>query len=163
MRRIKAKRMTSKNFQFYGTFMDLIDVNGPKIGVGDVEFYRDMVQGNIGNNIPSYSIVKTNKRAMVIDEAEQHFYCTETIVPLNDDIVIFVGESTDKVYPSEKIEAFIVPQNTIVVLKAGVWHKAPYPINKESVNTLVVLPERAYANDCYCIKLNEEEQIEIEI
>lgn len=60
------------------------------------------------------------------------------------------------------IEFFRVPKGTIVSLRPGIWHHAPFAYNSEHVNVIIVLPERTYANDCTVYEIPEERRIEIE-
>ena len=53
-------------------------------------------------------------------------------------------------------------QGTIVSLRPGIWHHAPFAYNSEYVNVMIVLPERTYANDCTVYEIPEERRIEIE-
>ena len=64
--------------------------------------------------------------------------------------------------PLEEIEIFRVPQGTLISLRPGIWHHAPFTVNSECANVLIVLPERTYANDCTVYEIPEESQIEIE-
>ena len=64
----------------------------------------------------SFSVV-AEKRPMIIDEAEQHFYTAEVILP-SMMMWSFLRPSTNKTVPTVNSEAFIVPQNTLAVLKA---------------------------------------------
>ena len=57
------------------------------------------------------------------------------------------------------MKAFIISKGTLVVLKAGVWHHAPFTINDKDLNILVALPERTYANDVVVVELKKEEFI----
>ena len=159
MKTICAKPLTLESFNQYGNFTNLTDCSSTKIGENPIEFFRDIVSCNLCNICPSFSVVKTWKRDMVIDEAEQHFYTAEALLPLDGDIVIFVAPSTDRTVPFDEIEAFIVPKNTLVTVKSGVWHKAPFPVNDEIVHSLVILPERTYANDCLVVKFPEDKKI----
>lgn len=161
MRDIKAKKLSLKDYHRFGEFKDLLHPKGDKIGEGEVVFYRDMVSIFTGSNMTSFSIVETDQRAMIPDEAEQHKSGTEVLLPLDDDIVIFVAPATAYDFPYEKEEAFIVPKGTMVTIRPGVWHKAPFPLNKEKSETLVILPEREYALDCDVVKIDKEKGFQI--
>ena len=63
--------------------------------------------------------------------------------------------------PIDEIEVFRVPRGTMVVLKPGVWHHAPFAHNSDTANVLIVLPERTYTNDCEMFEIPEKERIEI--
>jgi ureidoglycolate lyase len=161
MQIIRAKQLDLNDFREYGQFADLIHANTEKIGEPPIIFFRDMISVFSGTFVNGYSVVKTNYREMIIDEVEQHSSAVEVLLPLDGDVIIFVSPSTNKVFSEEKTEAFIVPKGTIIALKAGVWHKAPFPISNDEVNSLVVLPERTYANDSIVIKLEEPQKIKI--
>lgn len=163
MKKIPVRELTLEAFRKFGTFASLTHCDTVKMGNAPVEFYRDITGCNLGNICPSFSVVKTWKREAIIDEAEQHFYTAEVLMPLDGDVVIFVAPSTNKEVPYEEIEAFLVPKNTLVAVKAGVWHKAPFPVKEEVVHSLVILPERTYANDCLVVAFPEDKQIEIQM
>lgn len=58
---------------------------------------------------------------------------------------------------------FHVPAGTMVVLRPGVWHHAPFTTNHRSVNILITLPERTYANDCTVVEFAPADQIAIQL
>ena len=64
---------------------------------------------------------------------------------------------------TELTEAFIVPKGTMVKLDAAVWHLAAMPVNVEELQSLIVLPEGTYMNDCTKVALNDEQKFEIVI
>jgi ureidoglycolate lyase len=55
-----------------------------------------------------------------------------------------------------------VPRGTLVVLRPGTWHHAPFAIDDKPANVLIVLPERTYANDAVVVELEPAERIRIE-
>jgi ureidoglycolate lyase len=135
-----------------------------KIGEEPIEFFRDMVQLNLGSvSSASISVCRVQKRPFVINMVEYHDGSSEGILPLDGDIIIHVAPATppDKI-PLDRFEAFRVPAGTFVALRAGVWHHAPYALGSDAVNVLIVLPERAYALDCAALEIPEKEQIGIQ-
>lgn len=163
MREIKAEKLSLQSYHPFGEFADLLEPEGEFIGSGEVLFYRDMVSVYTGSVMTAFSIVQTANRDMIPDEAEQHKAGTEILLPLDDDIVIFVAPASDGYYPAGKEKTFIVPKGTMVTIKPGVWHKAPFPVNKEKANTLVILPEREYALDCIVEKIGEDQRFRITV
>jgi ureidoglycolate lyase len=141
-------------------------VNPDAICIGEepVEFYRDMVQVDLaGAGSVSLSTCRVLKRPPVVDVTEYHTACGEGILPLDGDVLIHVGPATPNgEVPLDRIEVFRVPQGTAVSLRPGVWHHAPFAVNTEVANVLIVLPERTYANDCEVCEIPEDEQITIE-
>ena len=163
MRAVKIKELSPTSFKDYGTFADMINPKATKIGKEPIEFFRDMVQLDLGGaDIASFSVCRVLKRPAVVDITEFHTACGEGILPLDGDILCHVGIATpnDQV-PVGKIEVFRIPKGTFVALKPGVWHHAPIAYKSKCVNTLIVLPERTYANDCEVYEIPEKNRIKV--
>ena len=45
-----------------------------------------------------------------------------------------------------------------VSIRPGVWHHAPFALDTDCANVLILLPERIYANDCTVVELAPERQ-----
>ena len=97
---------------------------------------------------------------MVVSQSEFHNYTQESMLCLDDDMILYVAPASKEPIP-EYSEAFIVPKGTMVCLNTGVWHLAPYAVNKETAHVLIVLPERIYNNDCIVMDYTEEQKYEI--
>ena len=158
----KAKKMTLENFKKYGTFSSLVSPAGPKLGAGDVEFYRDMIQDDNQGTV-SYSVCRVKPRAFVASVAECHDYANEALMPVDGDVYMHVGAATksDEIDMND-FEVFFVPMGTMVVLRRGVWHHAVFAAGKSVVNALIALPERTYKNDCTVVRLPEDKCISFE-
>lgn len=165
MRTVKIEELSVGEFLPFGFFSRQIDPSGERLGAPPVEFFRDMVQLDLGGaSIASFSTCRVEKRDAVIDVTEYHTMTGEGILPLDNDVLVHVGPATPLGgdVPLDKFRVFRVPQGTMVVLRPGIWHHAPLSANDEPANTLVVLPERTYANDCEVVELSEAEQIRVE-
>jgi ureidoglycolate lyase len=165
MRTTKIEELSVEEFLPFGFYAHHIDPDTEKMGAAPIEFFRDMVQLNLGGvSIASFSTCRVEKRDLVIDVTEYHTGTGEGILPLDNDILIHVGPATpaDSDVPLDKIRVFRVPQGTMVALRPGVWHHAPFTANDEPANVLIVLPERTYANDCRVISLDEADQIRVQ-
>jgi ureidoglycolate lyase len=166
VRKVKARVLEVGAFLPYGFFEDMLGDSAVKMGVPPVEFYRDMLQHNLGGeSIASYSVCRVWPRPMTIGGAECHSRCGECIMPLDGDVMIHVAPATNPARPlaPEAFQVFRVPQSTMVILRPGVWHGAPYALKQESVSALIGLPERAYAKDCIYKNFEEGEKLEIEL
>lgn len=150
MRKLKIRSLSAEAFAPYGTFADMVHPSSSRIGAPPIEFYRDMALLDLGGkSIASFSVCRVEKRDSIIDVTEYHTSCGEGILPLDGDILIHVGPATPPGdVPLECIEVFQVPKGTFVSLRPGVWHHAPFAYRCKTVNVLIVLPERTYANDC---------------
>jgi ureidoglycolate lyase len=166
MRAIRPETLTNDAFLSFGSFCRMINPKAERIGMPPVEFYRDMVQANLGKDMAvSFSTCRVEKRELIIDVTEYHSRTSEGLLPLDNDVLIHVGPAspTHTKVPVDGFRVFRVPCGTMVVLKAGVWHHAPFVTNGKPANVLVVLPERAYANDCTVVPLKPKDRIRIKI
>lgn len=163
MKKVNVKELTLDSFNMYGSFAKMINPQGPHLGSEPVEFYRDMAFLGLGQtSTAAFSITRVLKRPNIIDVIEHHKGTGEGIMPIDGDVLMHVALATPNgEYPVDKIEVFRVPKGTVVTLRPGVWHCAPFAEGCESVNILVVLPERIYANDCIVYEIPEEDRLEI--
>lgn len=161
MKTIKIQTLSRESFDKYGTFHNMINPDTEILAPGVVEFHRDMAQVSLGScNCPSFSVTHIRKRPLVVEKLEYHNRTGEAFMPMDSDVVIHLapaGKTSD--FPLDRLEAFYVPRGTLVILRPGVWHHAPYVMEAEEGNVLVVLPERTYANDCQVVCLDEEKQL----
>ena len=163
MKEVKIEKLTLETFGEYGYFANMINPETYHLGEPPVEFYRDMLQLNLGgHSIVSLSICRVEKRPEIINITEFHSSTGEGILPLDSDILIHVGPASKKdPIPLDKFRVFSVPKGTLVVIKPGVWHHAPFVDGSDFANVLIILPVRTYVNDCEVIELSESEQIKI--
>jgi len=151
-------------FQKYGAYANMTAPSGPRIGKPPIEFYRDMLQLDLGGKgMASFSICRVGKRPAVVDVTEFHDGCGEGVLPLDGDILLHVGIATPEGKPPiGQIEIFRVPRGTMAVLRPGVWHHAPFTAGAGAVNVLIVLPERTYSMDCGVVELGKAQQVTFE-
>ncbi len=158
------KELSLAGFKEFGSFANMINPQSLGFGEQPIEFFRDMLQLQLGTtSTASFSICRVSKRPLVIERTEIHSSCGEGIMPLDGDAIIHVGPAwRNGIVPLEQIEVFRVPKGTMVALRPGVWHHAPFALNNNVVNVMIVLPERTYANDCHVEVIPEDHQILIE-
>lgn len=150
MRTIRWRKLDVEAFARYGAFASMIDPVWPKLGAEPIEFYRDMVQSQLGTSpVASFGVCRVAKRPLVLDVSEYHDTCCEIVLPLDGNVLMHVAPAVpEKEFPFDSVEVFFVPRGTICCLRPGVWHHAPFALESRVVNCLVALPERTYVNDC---------------
>ncbi len=161
---VKIEELTLESFKPFGTFVNMINPDTEAIGGKPIQFFRDMSLLALQNprSLPSFSICRAEKRPLVVDVTEMHTYTAEGNLPLDADALIHVAPATPNgVCPKDRIRVFRVPRGTFVTMNAGVWHHAAFAYKADVVNTLIVLPERTYANDCLVVELAKHEHIQI--
>ena len=162
MRTLAVEPLSVESFLPFGFYGDLVNSKGDKLGTPPIEFFRDMLQQDLGRaTIVSFSGLRIEKRKPVVDVTECHSTTAEGILPIDNDILIHVGPASPKGcdVPLDKFKAFSIPKGTMVVLRPGVWHHGPFTANERPANILIVLPERTYANDCTVVSLDKADHI----
>lgn len=164
MKTIKAIPITEANFLPYGFVADIANPGEAySLGANPCVFHRDMVvMPEKDCTPPAFGSLKVDKRAMVIEDVEFHSGCCEVMMPLDDDMVIYAGPASSDSVELDRLEAFLIPKGCLVVLRAGSWHGAPFPVHVNGT-VLICLPERTYFNDTKKYILKEEDHISIEL
>jgi len=163
MRKVKIQKLTLEGFKKYGGYANLINPNAPKLGGNGSEYYPDLISMDLGiKSVQSASICRAFKCPPIVDIAESHTHSTEAMMALDSDMVMHFGIPTPSgVCPVDTMEVFHIPKGTIVVMKHGTWHYAPFCYGSDVTNILVLLPPRTYVNDCTTYKFREDERFEI--
>lgn len=158
MKKIKAKIINNENFKEFGCFYNMIAPQGNKLG----DFYPDHLINPINKSMSTgFSSLKVYKHSkMIVKTVEYHNYAGEILFPIDTDIVIHVAPPNMSINP-ELTEAFIIKKGTLVKLNVGVYHLAPFSIEKEVGHVMIILPERTYINDSVVINYPVKNQIEI--
>lgn len=152
MKKIVAQRLTQESFQKYGQFCDLVKEgqDGQSAFFPDRLVWKPMADmgASVGYACPC---------EMHIPWYEYHASTAELRLPLDGDIVIYVGPPAPT--PDEdSIEAFIIPQGTMVRLDPGVVHGRQFPLNETPVHVLILCEAATWENDVRVWRLAPEEQ-----
>jgi ureidoglycolate lyase len=165
MKIVKVEELTTEKFLPFGFYANFINPEAEHLGQPPIQFFRDMVQQDFGGaSIGSFSTCRVEKREYKIDKTEYHTSTAESILPLDNDILCHVGPATanDVGVPFDKIRVFRIPKGTMIVIRPGVWHHAPFTVNDAPANVLIAIPVRVYANDCIVVELDESDCIKID-
>ena len=137
---IKPKKITRKNFQKYG---DLISVKKKKsinINDGYAKRFDNLCRINTsskkGKTIMSIFSAKKRKFPMNIKMMEKHPLGSQAFVPMNETTFLVFVAPKGKRPNTKKIKSFIVPKQTGINYKPGIWH---FPlISSKNMNFLVI-------------------------
>ncbi|MFP4157618.1 MAG: ureidoglycolate lyase [Opitutales bacterium] len=163
---IKPIPLSLADFSPFGVFANMLHPDSARLGMPPVEFYRDMVQQDLGlASIVSFSTCRIEQRDLRIDALECHSRTAEMMLPLDNDILIQLAPATPaSVEPDlRQVKVFHVPRGTLFVMRPGVWHHGPFVTNHSPANILVALPERTYANDTVTFQIPDSLQPIIQI
>jgi len=163
MKQVKVQPLTRDGFAPFGEFYNMANPDGYPLCGAIHKFYPDRMTTACQGRLAFSPLVIRKPESMVITQQEYHTTTEELLLPLDDDMIIHVAPASGGTVVTDEVKAFIVPKNTLVKLKAAIWHLAPLPASREQVTVLVILPECTYANDCPVVDLSPEEQFEIVI
>ena len=137
---IKPKKINSKNFKKFGDLISTRNRKPIKINNGYANRYDNLCKINTSakNGSTTVSIFSAKKRRfpMNIKMMEKHPLGSQAFIPMKEcTFLVFVAPRGEK--PNvKKIESFIVPKQTGINYKPGIWH---FPlISKKKMNFLVV-------------------------
>ena len=140
MKVIKAKNITKKNFSKFGQLIDTSKKNPISINDGYAKRFDDLINIDTskkkGKAIISIFKAKKRRFPIKIDMMEKHPLGSQAFIPMEDtNFLVFVAPRGDK--PDiNKIQSFLVPKQTGVNYKAGIWH---FPlIALKNINYLIV-------------------------
>jgi len=162
MKTLKAQKLSNESFRKYGVYQDLFnneEMQSRTIMEKGVSFYADLValDFNPAGNLPTISICHlTKKEKNIVDFLEYHQYTCEGLLPLDDDVLIFVGIPGFGEMTVDKIECFYVPKGTFVKLNPLVVHGSQFPVNNKEAHVVCMLPGRTFKNDMVAKRITDD-------
>tara|TARA_B100001167_G_scaffold137837_1_gene87328 strand:- start:364 stop:861 length:498 start_codon:yes stop_codon:yes gene_type:complete len=137
---IKPKKITSKNFKKFGEVISTKKIKPININNGYAKRFDSLCKINTslkkGNTIMSIFSTRKRKFPMNIKMMEKHPLGSQAFIPMKETkFLVFVAPKGKK--PNvKKIESFIIPKQTGINYKPGIWH---FPlISIKNMNFLVI-------------------------
>ncbi len=137
---IKPKKITRKNFKKFGEIISTKKIRPININNGYAKRFNNLCKINTsskkGNTIVSIFSAKKRKFPMNIRMMEKHPLGSQAFIPMNETkFFVFVAPRGKK--PNiNNIESFLVPKQTGINYKPGIWH---FPlISTKNMNFLVI-------------------------
>lgn len=162
MKTLIAKPLTKENFQKYGEFQNLLDDESlAKKSIFPQGFFADVIKLDFGTTtLPTISVCQVKKQEKnVIRMLEAHKYTCEGLLPLDADVIIFVGRPLPgRKFSVDTVEAFVVPKGTFVRLDPLILHGTQFPVDADTAHIVCMLPGRTFMNDMMAEFLPEEDQ-----
>jgi ureidoglycolate lyase len=164
MKTIKVQELSKEAFRQYGIYQNLLsDDEMAAASVNKKGFFADLLTLNFGaTTLPSVSVCQVMREEKnIIGFIEAHKYTCEGLLPLDTDVIIFVGKVIRGVLSPDTIEAFHVPQGTFVKLEPLILHGKQFVTKAAEAHVLCLLPQRTFANDMISQMLEDKDKIEI--
>ena len=137
---IKPKKITNKNFKKFGEVISTKKIKPININNGYAKRFDNLCKINTslkkGNTIMSIFSARKRKFPMNIKMMEKHPLASQAFIPMKETkFLVFVAPKGKK--PNvKKIESFIIPKQTGINYKPGIWH---FPlISIKNMNFLVI-------------------------
>ena len=137
---IKPKKITNKNFKKFGEVISTKKIKPININNGYAKRFDSLCKINTslkkGNTIMSIFSARKRKFPMNIKMMEKHPLGSQAFIPMKETkFLVFVAPKGKK--PNvKKIESFIIPKQTGINYKPGIWH---FPlISTKNMNFLVI-------------------------
>ena len=154
---IKPVPITKDNFSKFGDMISTSEIKPMEINNGYAKRYDGIANLNTSkdNGKTTISIFSAIKRKfpMKIDMMEKHPLGSQAFVPMSEaKFLVFVAPKGKKPN-SKKIQSFIVPKQTGINYKPGIWH---FPlISTKSMNFLVI-DRKGMGNNLVIYKFKNE-------
>ena len=161
MKQVKIQPLTHDAFAPFGEFYSMASPDGYALAGEIHRFFPDRMTTACRGRLAFSPLVVEKPARMIITQQEYHVSTEELILPLDDDMILHVAPASGGRVVTDHAKAFLVPKNTLVKIKAAVWHLAPLPATREQLTALIILPECTYAIDCPVVDLSPDEQFEI--
>jgi len=137
---IKPIKITKKNFSKFGELIDTKKRKPIIINNGYAKRFHDLGKINTsskkGNPIISIFSAKKRSFPMKIDMMEKHPLGSQAFIPMKETVFLVFVAPKGKKPDIKKIKSFIVPKQTGINYKPGIWH---FPlISNKNMNFLVI-------------------------
>ena len=154
---IKPKKITRKNFKKFGDLISTRKGKPIKINNGYAKRFDNLCRINTsskkGKTIMSIFSAKKRKFPMNIKMMEKHPLGSQAFVPMNETTFLVFVAPKGKRPNTKKIKSFIVPKQTGINYKPGIWH---FPlISTENINFLVI-DRKGIGNNLIIYKFKNE-------
>ena len=154
---IKPKPITKENFSKFGDMITTKNIKPLEINNGYAKRFDNIAKLDTSNENgeTTISIFSALKRSfpMKIDMMEKHPLGSQAFIPMRETkFLVFVAPKGKKPN-TKKIQSFIVPKQTGINYKPGIWH---FPlISTKSMNFLVI-DRKGIGNNLVIYKFKNE-------
>ena len=137
---IKPKKITQENFKKFGDLISTKKIKPININNGYAKRFNNLCRINTslkkGKTIMSIFSSKKRKFPMKINMMEKHPLSSQSFVPMAETTFLVFVAPKGKRPDTKKIKSFIVPKQTGINYKPGIWH---FPlISTKNMNFLVI-------------------------
>lgn len=166
--RIKLQPLTQEAFVPYGTLLAMpLEADEKTVFSENFTFYRNRCIFQCEDGKIGVGISQILKRPFRAGSMERHFTTDELNAPLDGDMIALFAkhESMDREELPDftRIEAFILKQGQAVLIKKGVWHWCPMPVDHDTAMLCSLCHDLLDYDDLVIKGFKDEMIVEVEI
>ncbi len=154
---IKPIKITKKKFSKFGELIHAKKKKPININNGYAKRFHDLAKINTSSKkgSPIISIFSAKKRSfpMRIDMMEKHPLGSQAFIPMKETTFLVFVAPKGKKPDINKIKSFIVPKQTGVNYKPGVWH---FPLISNKNMNFLVIDRKGKGNNLIIHKFKKE-------
>ena len=154
---IKPKKITRKSFSKFGELINTKNKRPISINNGYAKRFHDLAKINTsskkGNTIISIFSAKKRNFPMKIDIMEKHPLGSQAFIPMKETTFIVFVAPRGKKPDVNKIKSFIVPKQTGINYKTGIWH---FPLISNKNMNFLVIDRKGKGNNLIIHKFKKE-------
>jgi ureidoglycolate lyase len=166
--KLKVKPLTAETFTQFGQVVSRPS-SAPDASVegGTLDYWADVVTApDLGGPL-GVGFATVIPRPFLQTCVERHMHGPEILQPAFGDMIVVVGpplypDEPDRLPPLEQFEAFRVAEGQAVVFNPGVWHYAPFAIDRPVCFT-VFLRAGTLTDDAIFVDFSADDILEIEL
>ena len=154
---IKPKKITHKNFKKFGDVISTKKVKPTNINNGYAKKFANLCKINTslkkGNTIMNIFSAKKRKFPINIKMMEKHPLGSQAFIPMSEAIFLVFVAPKGKKPNTKKIESFIVPKQTGINYKPGIWH---FPLISTKNMNFLAIDRKGIGNNLVIYKFKNE-------
>ena len=154
---IKSTKITKRNFSKFGELINTKNKKPISINNGYAKRFHDLGKINTsskkGNPIISIFSAKKRNFPMKIDMMEKHPLGSQAFIPMKETTFIVFVAPRGKEPDVNKIKSFIVPKQTGINYKTGIWH---FPLISNKNMNFLVIDRKGKGNNLIIHKFKKE-------
>ena len=154
---IKPKKITHKNFKKFGDVISTKKVKPTNINNGYAKKFANLCKINTslkkGNTIMNIFSAKKRKFPINIKMMEKHPLGSQAFIPMSEAIFLVFVAPKGKKPNTKKIKSFIVPKQTGINYKPGIWH---FPLISTKNMNFLVIDRKGMGNNLIIYKFKNE-------
>lgn len=158
---LQIQDLTTENAVPYGTLINKT-IKEPAYKCEEFDYWDALAIEETSGAI-SVGMVEARPQKLVATTFERHARTGELLAPLDGDVILVLGKSTEGPAPDvNQVEAFRLRSGSAILLKRGTWHYAPM-VADTPVRVLVVFRKGTPGDDLEMHKIDEELGMQFEV